>query len=176
MEAGKIGENVIAAARRVELLLMDCDGVLTDGRLYLSAGGEAFKVFHTRDGQGIADWHSAGFHTGIVTGRRSEILDLRAEELGIGILKQGVSDKSAELDAILHSFGLSSAQTAFIGDDIQDLALMRRIGFPAAVADAVPEVLEFAEYVTVRKGGDGAVREVTDLLLRARQIPVDAAV
>jgi 3-deoxy-D-manno-octulosonate 8-phosphate phosphatase (KDO 8-P phosphatase) len=156
-------------ASRIRLLLMDCDGVLTDGRLYFSANGEAMKVFHVRDGQGIVLWHEAGFRSGIITGRDAEdILQTRAQELGMDYLSVRSSDKVRDLEAILIEAGVSEEETAFIGDDLGDLSLMQRVGLPVAVADAVPDVIAAAAYVTRANGGSGAVREVIDLLLATK--------
>jgi len=156
-------------AMKIELLLMDCDGVLTDGRLYFSPAGEAMKVFHVRDGQGIVQWHKAGFLSGIITGRDSEnILKIRADELGMRFLRVRSEDKIKDLGSILGEIGLSADQTAYIGDDLGDLTLLRSVGLPIAVADAVPEVIAAAAYVTKANGGYGAVREVIDLLLNAK--------
>jgi 3-deoxy-D-manno-octulosonate 8-phosphate phosphatase (KDO 8-P phosphatase) len=156
-------------ASKIELLLMDCDGVLTDGRLYFSPAGEEMKVFHVRDGQGIVLWHKAGFLSGIITGRDSEnILKIRADELGMRFLRVRSEEKINDFESILGETGLSAEQTAYIGDDIGDLPLLRLVGLPIAVADAVPDVTLAAEYVTKANGGYGAVREVIDLLLNAK--------
>lgn len=154
---------------KIRLLLMDCDGVMTDGRLYFSPNGEAMKVFHVRDGQGIVSWHEAGFRSGIITGRDAEdILQARAQELGMDYLSVRSTDKVRDLESILIEAGVSEEETAFVGDDLGDLPLLRRVGLPVAVADAVPEVIAAAAYVTRANGGHGAVREVIDLLLAAR--------
>jgi 3-deoxy-D-manno-octulosonate 8-phosphate phosphatase (KDO 8-P phosphatase) len=164
-----IDASVRERASKIKLLLMDCDGVLTDGRLYFSADGERMKVFHVRDGQGIVSWHEAGFRSGIITGRDSEpILRMRAAELGMHYLKVRSAEKVRDLETILIEAGVTDSETAFVGDDLGDLALMRRVGLPIAVADAVSEVLAAAAYVTKAAGGHGAIREVTDLLLSAR--------
>lgn len=153
-------------AFRIKLLLMDCDGVLTDGRLYFSANGEVMKVFHVRDGQGIASWHKAGFRSGIITGRDAEdILRQRANDLGIDFLNVRSTDKVRDLESILAAADVSAEETAYIGDDLADVPVMNLVGFPVAVADAVPEVIAAAAYVTKANGGYGAVREVADLLL-----------
>ena len=162
-------ERVRERASKIKLLLMDCDGVLTDGRLYFSDDGERMKVFHVRDGQGIVSWHKAGFRSGIITGREGEqILRARAAELGMHYLKVRSADKVRDLETILIEAGVTESETAFVGDDVGDLALMQRVGLPIAVADAVPEVLAAAVYVTKAAGGQAAIREVTDLLLSAR--------
>jgi 3-deoxy-D-manno-octulosonate 8-phosphate phosphatase (KDO 8-P phosphatase) len=145
---------------------MDCDGVLTDGRLYFSAGGEEMKVFDVRDGQGIVSWHRAGFKSGIISGRGAgEIIRRRAEELGIEFVRVSSTDKVRDFEEILGQVGIDSSNVAYIGDDVGDIELMRRVGFPVAVADAVDEAKAAAAYITKAKGGCGAVREVTDLLL-----------
>lgn len=161
--------DVEERAKRIRLLLMDCDGVLTDGRLYFSEGGEAMKAFHVRDGQGIVAWHAAGFRSGIISGRNSNIVEIRAHELGIEFVRQGVADKAAARDEILSAAGVAREGTAFIGDDIPDIAVMRSVGFSITVADAADEVKAIADHTTQRKGGRGAVREVIDLLLESKR-------
>jgi 3-deoxy-D-manno-octulosonate 8-phosphate phosphatase (KDO 8-P phosphatase) len=156
-------------AKRIKLLLMDCDGVLTDGRLYFSENGEELKVFHARDGQGIVAWHGAGFVSGIISGRASTIVDFRAEQLGIGFVRQGVKDKLAACKEIVAVAGVDIGETAYIGDDSPDIAVMRSVGFSIAVRDAVNEVKEAAHCITKKKGGRGAVREIIDLLLEAKK-------
>jgi 3-deoxy-D-manno-octulosonate 8-phosphate phosphatase (KDO 8-P phosphatase) len=157
-------------AAKIELLLMDCDGVLTDGRLYFSASGEEMKVFHVRDGQGIVLWHKAGFHSGIITGRDSvDILKIRADELDMQFLRVRSDDKIKDLESILDETGISAEQTAYIGDDVGDLPVLKLVGLPIAVADAVPEAIAAAAYITKADGGHGAVREVIDLLLNAKK-------
>ncbi|GIU82756.1 MAG: hypothetical protein D6687_05475 [Acidobacteria bacterium] len=162
--------EVLEAAKLVKFLLMDCDGVLTDGKIYIGKEGESFKAFHVRDGQGLVLWHSAGFFSGVVSGRKSEILQVRASELGINIVEQGVGNKALALEGILKKFNLSADEVAFIGDDINDIILMRQVGLSIAVADAVSEVKSIAKLVTENKGGCGAVREVVEILLKAKGI------
>jgi YrbI family 3-deoxy-D-manno-octulosonate 8-phosphate phosphatase len=154
--------------KKIRLLLMDCDGVLTDGRLYFSKDGEAMKVFDVRDGQGIVSWHKAGFHSGIISGRGAEaIIQARADELGIKYVRTGSKDKVAEMRTIASEAGLSSDEIAYVGDDIGDIDVMKSVGFSVAVADAAEEVRAIATYTTKAKGGRGAVREVIDMLLAA---------
>src|SRR5688572_23777049 len=137
------------AARKIRLLLMDCDGVLTDGRLYFSARGEELKVFDVRDGQGIVSWHRAGFKSGIISGRDAgEIIRKRADELGIEFVRTGSPDKVRDFESIILSLGIGPENVAYIGDDIGDIDLMNRAGFAVAVADAVEEVKIAAAYVT----------------------------
>ena len=164
-------EDVIARARKVKLLLMDCDGVLTDGRLYYTENGEQMKVFNVRDGQGIVSWHKAGFRSGIISGRNAKkILEARATELGMHYIKARSQNKAKDFLDILQDAKVSSDEVAYIGDDIGDICLMERVGFPIAVADAASEVLSCVVYKTKFKGGFGAIREITDLLLRAKEI------
>jgi len=145
---------------------MDCDGVLTDGRLYFSARGEELKVFHVRDGQGLTLWHRAGFQSGIISGRDAgDIIRKRADELGIKYVYVKSSDKIADFEKIIADGGVTPDQVAFVGDDVGDLGLMKLVGFAIAVADAVTDVREAADYVTEASGGQGAIREVVDLLI-----------
>jgi 3-deoxy-D-manno-octulosonate 8-phosphate phosphatase (KDO 8-P phosphatase) len=155
-------------AARVTLLLLDVDGVLTDGKLVYDAEGRESKAFYVRDGHGIKMLQQAGVEVGIITGRRSGIVEQRARELGISLVHQGVSDKLAAWRMLLQERGLTPAQTGYVGDDILDVPLLRAVGFAAAVGDAEACVVEAADYVAARVGGHGAVRDVTDFLLHAR--------
>ena len=162
--------DVLARARKIKLLLMDCDGVLTDGRLYYTETGEQMKVFNVRDGQGIVSWHKAGFRSGIISGRDAKkILEVRATELGMHYIKACSFDKAKDFIDILQDAKVTSEEVAYIGDDIGDACLMRKVGLPIAVADAVSELLPEVVYTTKAKGGCGAVREMTDLLLQAKE-------
>ncbi|MBA4124077.1 MAG: HAD hydrolase family protein [Acidobacteria bacterium] len=164
-------DDVLVRARKIKLLLMDCDGVLTDGRLYYTESGEQMKVFNVRDGQGIVLWHKAGFRSGIISGRDAKkILEARATELGMHYIKARSHDKAKNFLDILQDAKVAFNEVAYIGDDVGDISLMEKVGLPIAVADAVSEVLPYAVYKTEAKGGFGAVREVTDLLLRAKEI------
>ena len=161
--------EITERARKIKLLLMDCDGVLTDGRLYFAESGESLKVFHARDGQGIVDWHKAGFRSGIISGRTSKIVDLRAGQLGIEFVFQGRSDKVAAFKELIASAGVSPDETAYIGDDTPDAVVMPLVGLAVAVADAHDKVKATAHYVTRLKGGRGAVRELIDLILASKK-------
>ena len=163
-----MNKDLAGSAQRVELLLMDCDGVLTDGRLYFSNKGEEMKAFHVHDGEGIVRWHRAGFKTGVITGRTSEILKHRALELGVHFLEQGAGEKSAVFEKLLVESGLSTEQTAYIGDDLGDLGPLKLAGFPVVVRNCAEEIRSHAIYQTSKNGGFGAVREVVDLLLRLK--------
>jgi 3-deoxy-D-manno-octulosonate 8-phosphate phosphatase (KDO 8-P phosphatase) len=152
----------------VRLLLLDCDGVLTDGGVTWSDDGVEQKTFHIRDGLGIRGWQRAGGRTGIVTGRSSRVVERRAAELGIEFVRQGVDDKLAAAEAIVAACGVSWEQTAFVGDDLPDLPVVARCGVGVAVADACPELIAKAAVVTRLPGGRGAVRELVERMLRAR--------
>jgi len=161
-------DRVLERARRIRLLVLDVDGVLTDGRLYLSPAGEELKVFHVRDGSGLVAVQRAGIAVAIVSGRDSAAVTRRAAELGIRHVRQGVADKGMELDRLLAELAIDPAETACVGDDTPDLPMLRRAGLAIAVADAHPALTEAAHWTTAAPGGRGAVREVCDLLLSAR--------
>ena len=161
-------DAVLERARRIRLLVLDVDGVLTDGRLYLSATGEELKVFHVRDGSGLVAAQRAGIVVAIISGRDSPAVTRRAAELGIRHVRQGVSDKGAELDRLLAELAATPAELACVGDDTPDLPMLRRAGLAVAVADAHPALREAAHWITPSKGGQGAVRDVCDLLLSTR--------
>jgi 3-deoxy-D-manno-octulosonate 8-phosphate phosphatase (KDO 8-P phosphatase) len=154
-------------AARVKLMIFDVDGVLTDGRLYYGEHGETLKTFNTLDGHGIKLLAEAGVASAIITGRKSAIVAVRARELGIAHVYQGASDKMVALADLLQQTGLSAEQCGYMGDDWPDLAPMVRVGFAAAPASAHPEVIARAHWVAEAPGGQGAVREVCDTLLRA---------
>jgi 3-deoxy-D-manno-octulosonate 8-phosphate phosphatase (KDO 8-P phosphatase) len=154
--------------KHIELLLLDVDGVMTDGRIIWDANGTETKFFNVKDGHGIKLLQRAGIQVGIITGRTSPVVDLRARELGIELLYQGALRKLDSYADIQLRTGLSDYQIAYMGDDVIDVPVMRRVGFSAAPADAQPEVLQVAEYVARANGGWGAVRELCDLLLKGR--------
>ncbi len=158
-------------ARDVRLAIFDVDGVLTDGTIYIGAQGEAFKAFDIQDGHGVKMLQAAGIATAIISGRSSEAVTRRAQELSIEHVVQGSPDKVASLEALLAKVGLEARQCAFVGDDLPDLAVMKRCGYAVAVANAVEAVKEAAHYVTRSHGGRGAVREVCELLLRSQGKP-----
>jgi 3-deoxy-D-manno-octulosonate 8-phosphate phosphatase (KDO 8-P phosphatase) len=166
MNRQKLTDEILSRARKIKLLLMDCDGVLTDGRLYFTENGEEMKVFHVRDGQGLALWHKAGFRSGIITGRDAEkIIQARADELGIDYVKACSQDKTKDFEDILQAANVTAEEVAYIGDDVGDICLLKKVGLPIAVSDAVTEVFSYIIYTTEKPGGYGAVREVTDLIL-----------
>ena len=152
---------------RIRLLLLDVDGVMTDGRIiYDDRGGET-KAFDVRDGHGLKLLQRAGIRVGIITGRQSPVVDRRAGELGIDLVYQGAKDKLVPFADILAKTGLPDDAVAYVGDDLPDLPVLRRVGFAAAVPDARTELKPYVHYVTGAAGGRGAVREICDLLLRA---------
>src|SRR5215203_547674 len=169
MNSEKLTDELLSRARKIKLLLMDCDGVLTDGRLYFTENGEAMKVFHVRDGQGLTLWHKAGFRSGIITGRDAQrIIKMRAEELGMHYIKVRSQNKAKDFEDILQAEKVTTEEVAYIGDDVGDICLLEKVGLPIAVADAVSEIFPYIIYKTEKPGGYGAVREVTDLLLSAK--------
>lgn len=153
----------------VQLLVMDVDGVLTDGGIYYTERGDEVKRFDVRDGQGLVLLRQAGVLTAVITRRRSEIVERRADELGIVEVHQGATDKRAVLEAVLARRGLSASDAVYVGDDIGDLPAMQLVGFPVAVADAVPPVKRAAAYITTSPPGHGAIRELCDLILAAKK-------
>ena len=155
-------------AARIKLLLMDCDGVLTDGRLWLMENGDEHKSFNTKDGLGLALLRRAGLRAGIISGRTSTALERRAAELGVEFLRQGNEQKMAAFTGILQAAAVNDDEVAFIGDDLSDIPLMHRSELAVAVADAVEETRAAAHYVTQAKGGKGAVREVVEMILRSQ--------
>ena len=167
-----IPEEIISRARHIKLLLLDCDGVLTDGGLDYTFDGkrvmEGLKVFHIRDGLGLKLAREAGLKLGIISGRISPTLTARARELQIDRLHQGIDDKLSVYEQIKTAEGFADDQIAYIGDDLPDLPVMRRVGLAIAVADAVEEIRECAHFVTNKPGGRGAAREVIELILKAQ--------
>lgn len=149
----------------IRLLALDVDGVLTDGRILIAADGQESKQFHVRDGLGLRAVMERGFEVAILSGRRAPVVEHRMRELGITRLQQGVADKGAALRALAADLGLEATAAAFVGDDLIDLPAMACAGVGIAVRDAEPAVLAAADWVTERCGGQGAVREVCDLLL-----------
>ncbi|MDD3582358.1 MAG: HAD hydrolase family protein [Desulfobacca sp.] len=155
-------------ARRIRLLLLDVDGVLTDGRIIYTDAGQELKFFHVRDGHGIKLAQRFGIEVALITGRHSEVVNHRAQDLGITRVFQSVRDKIVILHELLDLLKLEPRQVAAMGDDLVDLALFRQVGLAIAVADAVPEVQDAAHWVTSLPGGRGAVRETCELLLQAQ--------
>ncbi len=154
--------------KKIKLLILDVDGVMTDGRIIFDSNGVESKFFNVKDGHGIKMLQRAGIEVGIVSGRKSQVVANRAKELGIDRVYQGALDKLTPYLDILGKTGLTDEQVAYMGDDIIDLPVMRRVGFAAAPADALEYVIRHAHFVTGNRGGWGAVREVCDLILKAQ--------
>ena len=158
-----------ARLRGVKLLVMDVDGVLTDGGIYYTERGDEIKRFDVRDGQGLVLVRQMGVLTAVITRRRSAIVQRRAEELGIVEIHQGATDKRALLESLLARRGLRASGVVYVGDDLGDLPAMQLVGVPVAVADAVRPVKDAAVYVTRARGGHGAVRELCDAIVQAKE-------
>ena len=165
----RVPASVRKKAGKIKLLLLDVDGVLTDGAIILNDRGVETKHFHVRDGQGIALLRMAGIEVGLITSRSSKAVRLRAKELGVKLVYQGSRNKVHAYEAIKERTGLSDPEIAYVGDDVFDLPVLRRSGLAIAVADSWPGLREQVDYVTGQKGGKGAVREVCELLLRAQR-------
>lgn len=161
-------EDALERAKRVKLIIFAVDGVLTDGGIYIGADGELFKPFFCRDGLGITLAHRAGLKTAIITGRQSEHLRYRAKELHITEVYQGNLDKREAYKDLKAKLGLADEEIAYFGDDLVDLPIMGQVGFPAAVGDAVQEVLEAAVLQSDYPGGHGAVRQLIEFILKAQ--------
>jgi 3-deoxy-D-manno-octulosonate 8-phosphate phosphatase (KDO 8-P phosphatase) len=160
--------TLAARCAPIELLLLDVDGVLTDGGIIYADEGEELKQFHVRDGSGLKFWQLAGKRAAILTGRTSRVVDVRAREIGIAPVIQGAADKLAAFRDLLGQLALTPEQVCFVGDDLPDLPVLRACGLAIAVADACPEVRLAAHHVTRTRGGKGAVREGIELVLRAQ--------
>ena len=158
--------QVVDHLQKIRLILLDVDGVLTDGRIGLLPGGEEIKFFSIYDGLAIRLAMKVGWEVGFLSGRTSEEVAARARELGIEIVVQGSRDKVEDFEKILKERNLQASEVAYMGDDLPDLPLLKRVGFSAAPCNAVESVKNGVHYVTREKGGNGAVRELVDLLLK----------
>lgn len=167
----RVRTSLRAILQDIRLFATDVDGVLTDAGMYYSETGDEWKKFNTRDGMGIKLLQKAGLITAIVTQERTKLVARRAEKLTIPEVHQGVMDKRAVIREMAERYGLSLRQVAYIGDDVNDLDALKAVGFSASPADGMPVVRTAVTYVCNRKGGEGAVREVVELILRARQKP-----
>ena len=151
---------------QIKLLAMDVDGVLTDGTIIINTDGTESKKFTLLDGHGIKMWHRAGLSSAFISGRKSQATTIRAEQLKINYVLQGFKKKLPAFESLLTEAGLSASNIAYIGDDLLDLPLVKRAGFGVAVANAVNELKESADFVTIAPGGAGAVREVVEYILK----------
>jgi 3-deoxy-D-manno-octulosonate 8-phosphate phosphatase (KDO 8-P phosphatase) len=166
--AGRGSISAKDAARGIRLLILDVDGVLTDGRIILDNDGNEYKAFHVRDGHGIKMLIRSGVKVAIITGRHSKVVERRAQELGITEVFQKCHNKKVAYSQLLERYSLKDHEVAYVGDDIVDAPIMAVVGLPVAVADADGETVKFALMTTRSSGGRGAVREVTDFILRAK--------
>jgi 3-deoxy-D-manno-octulosonate 8-phosphate phosphatase (KDO 8-P phosphatase) len=175
----RVAREVAARAKKIRVLLMDVDGVLTDGRIWLLSRRDGtaseIKGFSAYDGAGLKVARAAGLRTGVITGRESSAVSQRARECEIEFLYQKRATKMAAYEEILRATGASDAEIAYIGDDLPDLPLLQRAGFAVAVANAAPEVKRAAHFVTARSGGDGAVREVIEVIVKAQGKWIEAS-
>jgi len=163
-----LAEESVARARQVRLMVFDVDGVLTDGSLHFGADGELIKTFNVLDGHGIKLLQQSGVITAIISARQSALVARRAADLGIVHVQQGVHDKLSGYRALLQECGVAAEHSGFIGDDVIDLPVLTRVGFAASVPNGHPEVRSRVHYVTTARGGQGAVRELCDFILRSQ--------
>ncbi len=163
-------EDLMERASQVRLLILDVDGVLTDGRIILDNEGNEFKSFHVRDGHGIKLLVRNGVEVAIITGRTSRVVERRAQELGIKEVYQKCYDKVVAYAELKEKFSLTDREVAYVGDDIVDIPVLKRVGLPVAVSDADSEARRHALYITEKGGGRGAVREIAEVILRAKGV------
>ena len=161
-------QEIIQKAKKVKLLILDVDGVLTDGKLFFDDQGREYKSFHARDGHGIKLLRQTGVEVAVISGRKSNSVELRMKNLGIEYLYQGQEDKVAAFSDVIQSLSINAEQTAYVGDDLIDLPVMSRVGLSVAVNDANFAVREYADWCTDLSGGYGAVREVCDFIMQAQ--------
>jgi 3-deoxy-D-manno-octulosonate 8-phosphate phosphatase (KDO 8-P phosphatase) len=160
--------TILRRAKKIRLLILDVDGVMTDGSIILDNKGNEYKCFHVRDGHGIKMLLSAGVRVALITGRESKVVARRARELGITDVFQKCFDKAVAYTALVEKYGLSGTEIAYVGDDIVDAPIMRKVGLPISVADSAEEIKKYALMVTGNRGGRGAVREVADVILKSK--------
>lgn len=163
-----VEQSILDIAKEIKLLICDVDGVFSDGLIYMGNNGEELKTFHTRDGYGVKSLMNAGIEIAIITGRRSQIVENRMTALGIKLIYQGQDDKIKAYQDICDKLNIAPEQTGYIGDDLIDWPVMEKVGLKVCVADGHPLLVRRANYVTSVRGGHGAVREVCDLILQAR--------
>jgi 3-deoxy-D-manno-octulosonate 8-phosphate phosphatase (KDO 8-P phosphatase) len=163
-------KEILQRAARIKLLIFDVDGVLTDGSLFLGDDGQEYKAFHSQDGHGIKMLQRNGVRCAIITGRTSKVVEYRMRNLGIDLVYQGQENKLDGFAHLMEQVGLEPEQVAYVGDDVVDLPVMRKVGLAIAVADAHPLVLEHAHWRTPRGGGRGAARDVCEMLMEAHGV------
>ncbi len=165
---GEVDASIMDIAKEIKLLICDVDGVFSDGLVYMGNDGEELKTFHTRDGYGVKSLMNAGIEVAIITGRQSKIVENRMKALGISLIYQGQDDKVKAYQDICQKLEILPENTGYIGDDLIDWPVMEKVALKVCVADGHPLLVKRANYVTTIKGGRGAVREVCDLILQAR--------
>jgi 3-deoxy-D-manno-octulosonate 8-phosphate phosphatase (KDO 8-P phosphatase) len=159
--------KIMEKAKKIKMVIFDVDGVLTDGSIIIDGEGNELKRFNVRDGHGIKALQKAGIKVAIITGRESKVVSVRADELGIEEVHQKIFKKSAVYESLLVKYDLKNEEVAFMGDDIVDSELLKRVGLPAVPADADENVMELAEFISAKNGGRGAVREFVELILKS---------
>src|SRR5579872_5561801 len=168
----KVSSSITKRARKIRILVMDVDGVLTDGHVWLLSRRDGtaseIKGFSAHDGAGLKLARAAGLRTGLITGRNSTAVAVRARECQVEFVYQHRATKLGALEEILQTTGVNESEVAYVGDDLPDLSVLRRVGLAVAVANAVPEVKRAAHFITTRSGGEGAVREVIELIVKAQ--------
>lgn len=165
---GPVATDIVNIAKTIKLLICDVDGVFSDGLVYMGNNGEELKTFHTRDGYGVKSLMNAGIEIAIITGRQSQIVENRMKALGISLIYQGQDDKVKAYSDICVKLNIAPEHTGYIGDDLIDWPVMEKVALKVCVADGHPLLVQRANYITTIKGGHGAVREVCDLILHAR--------
>ena len=161
-------EYILERAKKIKLLLLDVDGVLTDGRIIYDSKGRDMKLFDVHDGMGVYLLKKSGIKTVLITAKGSRAIKPRAKDMQVEEVYENISPKSSVLDKILKKYKVAVEEVCFVGDDLVDLCLMKRVGFAVAVFNAIPEIKQHSHYITLREGGRGAVREVAELLLKTQ--------
>ncbi len=161
-------QDILDKAKKIELVIFDVDGVMTDGSLFLGDDGQEYKAFNSLDGHGMRMLQEGGINAAIITGRKSNVVEHRMKDLGITRVYQGYRDKIPAYETLMKDVGLQTDQVAYVGDDVVDLPIMTRVGFAIAVQDAHPYVKKHAHWITQNNGGQGAVRDVCELVLEAK--------
>lgn len=163
-----VDENILNKAKKIKLLLLDVDGVLTDGRIIYDSGGRDSKFFDVHDGLGVYVLHKSGIKTVLITAKSSKAISPRAKDMRVAEVFADIFPKTAVLEKILKKYSVTLDEVCFVGDDLVDLSLMRKVGLPVAVANGASEIKEAASFVTSHSGGRGAVREVAELILKSQ--------
>lgn len=166
-------QDITEKAKKIKLLILDVDGVFTNGQVWLDKNGDEVKAFHAQDGYGIKNLQRQGIHVAIISGRKSASCSFRMQELGVNHVHQGIKHKLPVFESLLKELNLDESECAYVGDDVPDIPVMQRVNLKIAVANATQPVKELADWQTTIKGGEGAVREVCDLLAHAQEKQFD---